>query len=301
MCIGWARSGGEDLLEYRRRYGPDAEMPMEFRSLLRKTAYREDKDNRGAGQVARPIWNFLGTMRKRHWVLVPRRRDFFIGRVVGDVRIAAPIADIRRPFFVRDVEWLNGGVPIPKDRVAGAAELMRHRPTCEPADSLLPGLRKALRNHGSGANGFVPKSADEVVAMIAGGRQRKDPAHAKLLNAAEPILRKVWGLELLENKSVDLATLGRANMLVEAEAVTARRAAQYCIREAVGQLFEYSYFFHQFRRHQRCILLDCNPGPDLTRYVEQLPRGILLLWLAKGRLHAGPMTRKWLRARGISA
>ena len=91
--------------------------------------------------------------------------------------------------------------------------------------------------------------------------------------------------------------LSAPKVIFEAK-IVGERGAVFAIREAVGQLHEYSYFLHR-QTAGLCILLDEAPGEPLTEYVESRLR-MLIAWVADEQLSCGPKTRQrlaWLMQR----
>jgi hypothetical protein len=69
------------------------------------------------------------------------------------------------------------------------------------------------------------------------------------------------------------------------------------VREAIGQLLEYKYFLYR-DGSALCILLDQNPGPALTRYVEQ-GLGVYIAWWVERNLVGGEQTFRDLADIGL--
>ncbi|MGH9489003.1 MAG: hypothetical protein ACRD2F_08500 [Terriglobales bacterium] len=87
-------------------------------------------------------------------------------------------------------------------------------------------------------------------------------------------------------------------MLIEVEAASGRNPMR-CVREAVGQLLEYKYFGTHYRLYRPCIFLDRFPGDPLVTYVEGLAQKMLVMWVRRGKLCAGPATAEWLEQFGV--
>jgi hypothetical protein len=73
------------------------------------------------------------------------------------------------------------------------------------------------------------------------------------------------------------------------------RSPSLSIREAIGQLFEYRYYF-KLPNAYNCIVLECDPGPSLISYVEnELNFGIA--WFRSDEMYSGPKTLRIMPTR----
>ncbi len=83
----------------------------DFREIVQKEYFPKEENKRRAGQIAGDFWRFIREMDIEHYVLVPTKEGFYIGKVVGPV-----IYDEMRIFndtaYQRKVHWLNNKEPI---------------------------------------------------------------------------------------------------------------------------------------------------------------------------------------------
>jgi len=150
--------------------------------------------------------------------------------------------------FVRRWEPLNDLA----ERLAGRqdefAEMAR---TFPPAGSMSNKVRSAE---------FKPKSADEYVAQIRGGVQRRCEATRDSCALLVSILQSK-GAKVSTPHPIDLLMTSPATVLFEAKVVRGGNAVQ-AVREAVGQLLEYRYFLGP-QTAELCVLLD-TAAPNYT-------------------------------------
>lgn len=102
VMIGWSKADG--LLD-------ESLTKDEFREIVHKEYFSKDENKRRAGQIAGDFWRFIREMALEHYVLVPTKEGFYIGKVAGpatynEMRIFNDTA------YQRKVQWLNNKEPI---------------------------------------------------------------------------------------------------------------------------------------------------------------------------------------------
>lgn len=106
VMIGWSKADG--LLDEHLTKD-------DFREIIHKQYFPLEEKKRRAGQVAGDLWRFIREMNLEHYVLVPSKEGFYIGKVVGpatynEMRIFSDTA------YERKVEWLNNNEPISPEK-----------------------------------------------------------------------------------------------------------------------------------------------------------------------------------------
>ena len=106
VMIGWSKADG--LLD-------ESLTKDDFREIVQKQYFPKEENKRRAGQVAGDLWRFIREMDIEHYVLVPTKEGFYIGKVAGLV-----IYDEMRIFndtaYQRKVQCLNNKEPIPLEK-----------------------------------------------------------------------------------------------------------------------------------------------------------------------------------------
>ncbi|TET27235.1 MAG: hypothetical protein E3J70_12500 [Candidatus Heimdallarchaeota archaeon] len=102
VMIGWSKADG--LLD-------ESLTKDEFREIVHKEYFSKEENKRRAGQIAGDFWRFIREMALEHYVLVPTKEGFYIGKVAGpatynEMRIFNDTA------YQRKVQWLNNKEPI---------------------------------------------------------------------------------------------------------------------------------------------------------------------------------------------
>jgi hypothetical protein len=134
---------------------------------------------------------------------------------------------------------------------------------------------------------FAPKSDAEYVAMVRAGQQRRTRRHERLVRQTGEYLARNGGKVATSLHPIDLYLGAPHDIIFEAK-IVGERGPVFAVREAVGQLFEYSHFLNR-RDAALCILLDEAPGDALVTYIESR-LGMLVAWFADERLSCGPKT-----------
>jgi predicted Mrr-cat superfamily restriction endonuclease len=106
VMIGWSKADG--LLDENLTKD-------DFREIIHKQYFPLEEKMRRAGQVAGDLWRFIREMNLEHYVLVPAKEGFYIGKVTGpatynEMRIFSDTA------YERKVEWLNNKEPISPEK-----------------------------------------------------------------------------------------------------------------------------------------------------------------------------------------
>ena len=103
--IGWSKAEG--LL--------DEKLSREdFREIIHKEYFPQEKNRRRSGQVAGDLWRFIRVMGPNNYVLIPTKDGFYIGKITGpatydEMKIFSDTA------YRRKIEWLNDKKPVSKD------------------------------------------------------------------------------------------------------------------------------------------------------------------------------------------
>lgn len=120
IMIGWAEVGKE-LLDPKLEWA-------EFRDILHKKYYAEDKNLRRAGIASGSVWRFIREMKEGDIVIVPAAGSkFHVAEIVGD---EAQVSDSH--VYQRKVKWWSDkekGIPREYAR-SGLQLLMKMRGTC---------------------------------------------------------------------------------------------------------------------------------------------------------------------------
>ena len=139
------------------------------------------------------------------------------------------------------------------------------------------------------------KNDAEYVAFVRGGTQRRSRSHETLVRAVAEHISNHGG-KVSTPHPIDLHLDAPRDVILEAK-TTKTCTPLSAVREAIGQLLEYKYFLHR-NGSALCILLDQNPGPALTKYVEQ-GLGVYIAWWAEPNLVGGEQTFRDLAAIGV--
>jgi hypothetical protein len=138
---------------------------------------------------------------------------------------------------------------------------------------------------------FKPKSAEDYVAVIQAGVQRRSRHHESLVRLAGEYFQ-TNGANVITPHPIDLLMMEPRKVIFEAK-ITFGQPGR-AIREAVGQLMEYKWFLGP-QDALLAILLDADPGEALASYVEER-LGLLIAWYSEGRVCGGPRTMQILLA-----
>jgi len=142
---------------------------------------------------------------------------------------------------------------------------------------------------------FQPKSSAPYEALVRASVQRRSRNHERLVACVGEWL-KSRGATVTTPHPLDLFVARPVPMIIEAE-LTGPRGVRAAVREAVGQLHDYRYFWGP-KEAILCVLLDASPGTDFETYVEDY-LGLLLVWWTEEGLTGGSQSAKKLRQLGI--
>ncbi len=142
---------------------------------------------------------------------------------------------------------------------------------------------------------FRPNSSSDYYVRIKGGRRRRERLHEKLIRdfglyvvtrGYIPITQGMYPRDLvLRRPAVDQ----QRSWLVEGKAVKHGNAT-HAVREAVAQLYEYSYYWHEKRGEPKPHLVALFTE-DVGQYAEYLEHhGIASIWRADGEVWTGSPT-----------
>ncbi|PWU17242.1 MAG: hypothetical protein C5B48_16220 [Candidatus Rokuibacteriota bacterium] len=130
------------------------------------------------------------------------------------------------------------------------------------------------------------KNADDYMAFVKGGPQRRTQTHERLIASAIELLQEL-GAKVTTPHPIHLRLTRPREAIIEAK-VVGWVSPILAVRAAVGQLLEYRKFIGP-KHSDLCILLDADPGRALVEYVEVDLR-FLIMWITNGALHLGPRT-----------
>jgi hypothetical protein len=105
------------------------------------------------------------------------------------------------------------------------------------------------------------------------------------------------GARIYSPHPIDILMLSPMKIIFEAKLVSESRAI-FAIRESVGQLYEYRYFFGPTDA-KLCVLLNEEPPQRLVTYVEDV-HGIQIIWANGTSFTGGPKTLNTLLPVGIA-
>jgi hypothetical protein len=158
-----------------------------------------------------------------------------------------------------------------------ASRLERLQERLDPLQSVQPAAAETIA-----LGVFAPKSDAEYVALIRAGEQRRTRRHERLVREVGEYLASRGASVATSFHPIDLLMIAPAEVFEAKIVVTTPVLA---VREAVGQLFEYSYFLGRSSA-ALCVLLDAEPGHALIEYAEK-KLGLLVAWWTEGQLHGG--------------
>lgn len=136
IVTGWSIAGLETISD---RY--------EMRKILKENCYRDDKTFRRAGGATSSMWKFIHEMAIGDYVVVPHHdKAFFLAQITGNLKVDKPkSAYAADSIHRRQVEWLNGKEPIPRDFVkSGLRSKMKIRQTTATASEFVADIETAL-------------------------------------------------------------------------------------------------------------------------------------------------------------
>ncbi|OON76961.1 MrcB family domain-containing protein [Streptomyces tsukubensis] len=149
--------------------------------------------------------------------------------------------------------------------------------------------------------GFQPKSSADYVATIAAKQMVKKRHHEALIRdfghyvvdlGFDPIIRLMHPRDLVLRRRGADGTYLKDHWLVEAKVVRKSNPTQ-AVREAVGQLREYSYFLYSERKKPVPHLLGLF-SEEVGTYSDYLEdQGIASIWRAERGWAGSPSAEKW--------
>lgn len=142
---------------------------------------------------------------------------------------------------------------------------------------------------------FQPKSSTPYEAITRATVQRRSRKHEQLVTNAGEWL-KSRGATVTTPHPLDLFITHPVPIIIEAE-LTGSRGVRAAVREALGQLHDYRYFWGP-KEAALCVLLDATPEPDFEAYVENYLELFLVWWTGEG-ITGGSRSAKTLRQLGI--
>jgi len=175
-----------------------------------------------------------------------------------------------------------------------AAQIEQAQETLAPVGGVAPPPGAVAPAEQLGAR-FKPKSETDYLAVVRAQVQHRTRRHERLVREAGEWLRDRGGVVSTPHP-IDLFLGGAVPILFEAK-VVGQRADLAAVREAIGQLHEYRWFYGP-RESLLCVLLDQEPGSALVPYVEG-HLGLLLAWWSDNTLAMGPSTSIRLAREGI--
>ncbi len=133
--IGWAKAKG--LLNPKLSY-------LEFREIIRKRYYTDEKTLRKAGSAAGNMWRFIREMQKDDLIITPYGPKFYVAKVTG-VTIYDETKISEDTAYRRSVVWLNDKKPILRS-IAKSALMSRLKAqgTCTSATDLIEEIEECL-------------------------------------------------------------------------------------------------------------------------------------------------------------
>lgn len=137
---------------------------------------------------------------------------------------------------------------------------------------------------------FRAKADTNYVVNVQGGRRLRSRTHERLVNSCAKWLSRN-GLSPARNAAVDLG-LEKPPVIIEAKVIGDSWAKS--IREAVGQLYEYSYFKVSEPGSRLIFLADKRVPPPWIRYLEH-DRGIGVMWMSGTRFELSRLARRALK------
>jgi hypothetical protein len=144
-------------------------------------------------------------------------------------------------------------------------------------------------------NGFRPNDSSDYYVHIKGGRRRRERRHEELIKdfglhavtcGYQPITQGMYPRDLVLRRP---AADQQPSWLVEGKAVKRGNATQ-AVREAVGQLYEYSYYWHEKRGEPKphLVALFTESIGHYAAYLEE--HGIASIWHSEDRGWVGSRT-----------
>jgi predicted Mrr-cat superfamily restriction endonuclease len=154
---GWSAAPG--LIEEKDRW--------EFRGILRRNCYPNDKSLRRAGYASSTMWRFINEMKLGDWVVVPHRNGtFYVAEITGDAYHDGSAAAMNTDTsYRRAVYWLNNKSPIPR-RLAKSRLIsrMKTQQTSANARDLVEQIYEALELARAGGAGTPTLDTDQLFA-----------------------------------------------------------------------------------------------------------------------------------------
>ena len=135
IIIGWAEAEG--LL--------NENLPWEeFRAIVSRTYYTQEKNLRRAGASSGRMWRFIREMNNNDLVVVPHGSTFYVAKITGYATYCNSKVE-EDTAYRRKVTWLNDKRPIRRDLAKAAlVSRMKARGTCTYASDLLPQINECI-------------------------------------------------------------------------------------------------------------------------------------------------------------
>jgi len=135
IFIGWSKADG--LIDQELSW-------EEFREIIHKTFFSDEKNYIKAGRSAGNAWRFIRVMEKNDIVIVPHKSDFYIAQILSGPKYDKAKFIEDRAYY-RDVKWLNDKKPIPRKYARAALQSrMRIRHTCSFANDIMDDINDII-------------------------------------------------------------------------------------------------------------------------------------------------------------
>ncbi len=138
---------------------------------------------------------------------------------------------------------------------------------------------------------FEPKPDGDYLVRIRGGRRVQTRRHETLVGMAGRFLKTQCAMTVHTPHPRDLYSSRPREIIFEAKVISG--SGTKSVREAVGQLFWYRYKYGP-PEADLCVLLDRQPSRSIVAFVER-GLGLLIVWMHRDGLVAGPKTQSILR------
>lgn len=137
LIIGWARAS--ELMDSSLEW-------QEFREILSRHYYPNEKNLRRAGSAAGNMWRFLREMKRGDLVVTPHGPHLYVGELKSDEATHNPALMDDDSAFRRSVCWLLDGQPIPRSLARAALQSrMKVQGTCAYAADLIEEIDEVVR------------------------------------------------------------------------------------------------------------------------------------------------------------
>jgi len=177
---------------------------------------------------------------------------------------------------------------MPREFVDRWSQLSGLADQLEPLQEVLDPLQLTCRPV---ALEFKPKSDAPYLAVVAPAEQRRTRKHERLVRCLGEHLQARGAAVATSRHPIDLWMAVPEEVAFEAK-IVGPGGALAAIRDAVGQLYEYSHFM-KLDGARLCIVLDVEPDADAVAYVEEYLE-LAIAWWVDGELRSGPRSASWL-------